>query len=532
MPRSMLISRHGKKGRPAMGWKSRQALAAIGLALLAASAAQVEAKSLRLNITADPSQMEPITESELIAGDVLRNMYENLAGIDKDGKVIPVLATEWQTTDGGKTWRFKLRKGVKFHSGRELKASDVKRSFEALLTPALKPGASQVYLKDVAGAKDMLDGKATELAGVKVVDDATVDVTFAQPDVLFAIYPVRIFDTDVLAHGADWFLRESAGTGPFQFADWKRGSEVRLKAFAGYWGGAPKIDEVVFLIVPNIETSLSLYETKGLDLVEVPRSAMRAVLRDPRYAGQMLQVPAAQINYLGMNQTRYAPFKDTRVREAISLAIDREGIVKGLMGGAGLPLYGSITPGIAGYAPVAKIPYDPERARQLLAQAGFPGGKGLPPIDIQATPVEKDDLAYFADQFKKVLGMEVNVKVVERATHIKQMNAGEVAFFPWGWTADYPDALYFLSQLWDSRSPYNRVRWKNDAYDKLIDRAKNEPDAAARYKIYAEAEKIVLADFGMAPLYVRTQLTLKQPNVRNVYLTPFRYLPFAKVEVE
>jgi oligopeptide transport system substrate-binding protein len=515
-----------------MGWNSRRAVLAVGVALLWASAAPAEAKSLRLNITADPSQMEPITESELIAGDVLRNMYEDLAGIDKDGKVIPVLATEWQAIDGGKTWRFKLRQGVKFHTGRELKASDVKRSFEALLTPALKPGASQVYLKDVVGAKDMLDGKATDLAGVKVVDDATVEITFTQPDVLFPIYPVRIFDTDVLGHGADWFLKESAGTGPFQFVQWKRGSEVRLKAFPGYWDGAPKLDEVVYLVVPNIETALSLYETKELDLVEVPRSATRAVLHDPRYEGQMLQVPAAQINYLGMNQTQYAPFKDKRVREAISLAIDREGIVKGLQGGAGFPLYGSITPGIAGYAPVPKIPYDPERAKQLLAEAGFPGGKGLPPLDIQATPVEKDDLAYFADQFQKVLGMEVSVKVVERATHIKQLNAGEVAFFPWGWTADYPDALYFLSQLWDSRSPYNRVRYKSADYDKLIDQAKSEPNAEARYKIYAQAEKIILDDVGMAPLYVRMQVSLKQSNVKNVYLTPFRYLPFAKVEVE
>ncbi|HLJ20444.1 MAG TPA: peptide ABC transporter substrate-binding protein, partial [Stellaceae bacterium] len=331
---------------------------------------------------------------------------------------------------------------------------------------------------------------------------------------------------------SDWFLKASGGTGPFQFAEWKRGSEVRLKAFPGYWGGAPKIDEVVFLVVPNIETSLSLYETKGLDLVEVPPSGTRAVLKDPRYDGQTIQVPAAQINYLGMNQNLYAPFKDKRVREAINLAIDRDGFVKGILGGAGLPLYGSITPGVAGYAPVPKIPYDPERAKKLLAEAGFPDGKGLPPIDIQATAVQKDDLAALADQFNKVLGMQVNVKVVERATHIKQMNAGEVAFFPWGWTADYPDALYFLSQLWDSRSPYNRVKWKNADYDKLIDQAQGEPNAEARYKIYAQAEKIILDDVGMAPLYIRTQIWLKQPNVKNVYLTPFRMLPYAQVEVE
>jgi oligopeptide transport system substrate-binding protein len=518
------------QSRMSVPWRGRF----LGIAALVLSVAlgSAEAKTLRLNITADPSMVDPITESELIAGDVLRNIYEGLTGIDRDGKVIPVLATEWQAVDGAKGWRFNLRRGVRLHTGRELKAADVKRAYELLLTPALKPGASQIYLKDIVGAAEMLDGKATELAGVKVIDDYTVEVTFRKPDVLFPIYPVRLFDPEVVKQGVDWFLKTSAGTGPYRFVNWQRGVEVALKANPEYWGGAPKIDGVLFKIVPNIETSLSLYDTKELDLVEVPRSAMRRVMRDPRYEKEMLQVPAAQITYLGMNQNLYAPFKDKRVREAINLAIDRDGIVKGLLNSAGYPLYGSITPGIAGYAPVAKIAYDPERARKLLAEAGYPGGNGLPPIDIQATPIEKDDLAYFADHFKKTLGMDVNVKVVERATHIKQMNAGEVAFFPWGWTADYPDALYYLSQLWDSRSPYNRVRWKNEAYDRLIDQAKETAEAAARYKVYAQAEKIILDDVGMAPIYMRMQLSLKQPNVKNVHLTPFRYLPFAEVTID
>jgi oligopeptide transport system substrate-binding protein len=506
------------------------AVAIVGL--MAGGCDLAEAKTLRLNITADPSQMDPITQSELIAGDILRNMYEGLTAIDRDGKIIPSLATQWEPVDGGKAWRFHLRPNVKLHSGRLFTAADVKRSYEALLTPELKPGVSQVYLADIVGAKDMLDGKTRTLSGVTVIDDTTVDVRFNQPDVLFPIYPVGLFDADALQRGPDWFLHASAGTGPFEFVEWRRGVDVRLKAFPGYWGGAPKIDGVDFMIVPNIETALSLYETKGIDLVEVPRSAMRRVLKDARFEGQMLQVPAAQINYLGMTQSLYAPFKDKRVREAISLAVDRDGMVKGLQGGAGFALYGSITPGIAGYAPVAKIPYDPARARQLLTEAGYPDGKGLPPLEIQATPVEKDELAYLADHFKKVLGMDVSVKVVERATHIKQMNAGEVAFFPWGWTADYPDALYFLSQLWYTPSPYNRVRWHNEAYDKLIDAAKITADDAARYKIYAQAEKVLLDDWAMAPLYIRMQLSLMQPNVKDVHLTPFRYLPFATVAIE
>src|SRR5258707_14591895 len=144
------------------------AVAALGLITGGCNVA--EAKTLRLNITADPSQMDPITQSELIAGDILRNMYEGLTAIDRDGKIIPALATQWEAVDGGKTWRFHLRPNVKLQTGRVFIAGDVKRSYEALLTPELKPGVSQVYLADIVGAKDMLDGKTRTLSGVTVVD--------------------------------------------------------------------------------------------------------------------------------------------------------------------------------------------------------------------------------------------------------------------------------------------------------------------------------------------------------------------------
>jgi ABC-type oligopeptide transport system substrate-binding subunit len=111
------------------------------------------------------------------------------------------------------------------------------------------------------------------------------------------------------------------------------------------------------------------------------------------------------------------------------------------------------------------------------------------------------------------------------------MNAGEVPFFPWGWTADYPDALYFLSQVWYGPSPYNRSRWKNAEFDQLIDRAQGTPDAQARYKLYHAAEQVLLQDWGTCPLVVRMQIALRKPNVQGVRLTPFRFLPFNTVKI-
>jgi peptide/nickel transport system substrate-binding protein len=461
-------------------------------------------------------------------------MYEGFTFTDDDGKNVPALAEHWEPLSPGPGFRFFLRKGVQFHSGRPFTAKDVKYTFEALLKPGGKGGAGAVYLDSVLGAKDMKEGKAAELAGVKIVDDYTVDISFTKPDVLFPIYPLFFMDSGIVAEqGPDWMLKVSAGTGPYRFKEWRRGVSVDLVANKAYWGGAPKIDGLSFLIVPNADTALSQYDAGELDFVDVYASAIRRVLRDDRYAKELIRVPRAQSTYLGMNQNIYAPFKDKRVREAVSLSIDRNAMVKGLYGGAAFNLNGVVTLGMPGFDPsLPELKYDPERAKKLMAEAGFADGKGLPPVDISGTEAFKDELTYYADQFKRVLGMPVSVRLVERATHIRAMNAGEVAFFPWGWTADYPDAAYYLSQMWYGPSPYNRARWKNAEYDKLIDEAMTVADDAKRFALYHKAERVLLDDWGTAPVPMSASVGLRKPNVHNATLTPFGFSDFRRIEID
>jgi oligopeptide transport system substrate-binding protein len=131
-----------------------------------------------------------------------------------------------------------------------------------------------------------------------------------------------------------------------------------------------------------------------------------------------------------------------------------------------------------------------------------------------------------------VLGMKVNPVVMERATFIKAMNAGEVAFFPWGWTADYPDAMYYLSQMWYSTSPYNRPRWKSPEYDKIIDEAQTTADDKARYALYHKAEKVLMDDWGTAPLPMTAVIGLVKPNVKNAGMTPFGFSSFKNTTID
>jgi ABC-type transport system substrate-binding protein len=233
-----------------------------------------------------------------------------------------------------------------------------------------------------------------------------------------------------------------------------------------------------------------------------------------------------------MNQNLYAPFKDKRVREAFCISIDRDAMTRGLFGGLAQPLYGQITPGIPGYNPaVKKIAYDPERAKRLLADAGYPGGRGMPPLKIANLAPFRNEVAYYADQWKQVLGVQVDLDIQERATFLRSLNAGETPFFSWGWTADYPDALYYLSQVWHSKSSFNRARYSNPAFDALIDRAQVTADDPTRYKLYHEAEALLMDDWGTCGIFVRTSVAVVKPNVTGVTLAPMRMLPYDKVTI-
>ena len=339
------------------------------------------------------------------------------------------------------------------------------------------------YLGNITGAKEFADGKAQEVAGICVIEPLTVEINLVKPDVLFPIYPFQFMDSGIVAEqGPDWMTKVSAGTGPYSFVRWQRGVDVTEKANPNYWGGAPKIEGIRFLIVPSGDTALSMYDAGELDVVDVPESSYRRVLSDDRYAKQLLEAPRAQVPVSGDESVALSAIP-RRARARGDIARDRPG--------------GDGEGALRQRRRHHERPGDARRARlwcrsagaeirsrtgaQAAGGGGYPGRQGnAADQGRRSTAPFKDELTYYANQLNRVLGMQVEVNVVERATHIKAMNAGEVAFFPWGWTADYPDAMTFLGDCWYSTSPYNRSRWKNADYDAVIDQARSEADAGKR----------------------------------------------------
>lgn len=480
-------------------------------------------KVFRANLNDDLQTTDPFSFTSLTTYNVLSQVYEGFTALAPDGRVMPALATFWHTPDGGYTWRIGLRPGVRFHSGREFSADDVRWTFEQLLKPRPQPSLGAFELRRVVGARDVEEGRSAQLAGVTVIDRYTVDVRFTEPDALFPLVPFFFVDSGIVAeYGADWLSHGSAGTGPFQLTNWRRNQEVVLAAHHDYWGGVPSVDGARLMVIPHIETLLVRFDAGGLDFVVVPETSARTVLADPRYADRRLTFPRSQVRYLGMTQALYPPFRDIRVREAVGLALDRESVVTGLYRGAAVGMDGAIPPGLGGYRAgnVPPLRYDPARARQLLAEAGYGGGRVLPPLELAGSDNVRDEVTVYAEQLSAVLGIPVSIRIMERGALVTAANEGKLALFVTGWTADYPDALTILLPVWYGASPFNRSRWQNPAFDRLIDEAKTVPDANRRHLLCQEAERVLMSDRTMVPLPVPMIVALARTGVTGVHVMP------------
>ena len=488
----------------------------------AAADAREEERTLRLNLSEDPQTTNPFVFSGLTTYNVLSQAYEGFTALAPDGSVIPALAVSWQTPDGGLTWRFVLRPGVRFHSGRELSAEDVGWTFLQLLKPRTQPSFGAYWLRRVVGAHEVEDGKAAELAGVTVVDRYTVEVRFTEPNALFPLAPLFIVDSGIEAEfGADWMNRTSAGTGPFRLTAWRRTQEVVLAAHRDYWGGAPLVGSVRLAIIPSAETLLALFNSGRLDFAVMSDSGLRTVLSDSRYADRRTTYPRCQSRYLGLNQGLYPPFRDIRVREAMILALDRGSVARILYQGAASVADGAIPPGLAGYRAdnSPPIPYDPARARHLIAEAGYDQQHPPPPLELAAPANARDEMTVYATQLSAVLGIQVGITILDRAALVSATNQGKLPFFLSGWTADYSDATGILAPVWSGSSPYNRSRWRNPGFDRVIDQAMATPDADHRHALAQEAERLLMNDRAMVPLPIPMMVALVRQGVTGVRLT-------------
>jgi oligopeptide transport system substrate-binding protein len=502
-----------------------------------ASAPAIDGGVYRRPLGGDPATLDPARISDIYGLSVAQQLFDGLVQFDQTLTITPALAQFWKASRDGLTWTFTLRKGVKFHHGREVTAEDVAYSLTRILDPAVKSGSADLFAS-IKGAQEFREGKAKQVSGVTVLDRYTVQVVLTEALVPFvsvlAVGHAKIVPKEVVEQQGEAFGAHPIGTGPFKFVRWERAKEIVLVANPDYFDGPPKLSRVLYRIFrgEELDAMYEQFERGNLEDTPIPTQEYRRVLTTAHYIH--VKRPMFSVRFYGLN-TRIKPLDDRRVRQALIYAIDREALVAEVYRDRHILARGILPPGMMSFDPKLKgYVYDPRRARELLAQAGYPGGRGLPPIPIWSS-VRHEKLLQEHEQIKKYLAAVGIQAEFHYETNWPSFSArlaqGQFPIFLYAWSADVPHPDNFLFKLFYSRSPRNFTGYSNQTVDDLLFQAKRGTDLQRQTDLYRQAEQVVLDDAPIIPVWHYAYERLFQPYVRSVEVNGLGdpYIPLKKI---
>ncbi|WP_371361973.1 Oligopeptide-binding protein OppA [Sporomusa rhizae] len=503
-------------------------------------------KSLRFSIGAEPETLDPRKSTGVPESTAQAQLYEGLAALDSKETPIPATAERWEISPDGLNYKFYIRQNAKWSNGDPVTAHDFEYAWKEVLRPefASKYALQLYYLKN---GEAYNKGKATaDQVGVKALDDKTLEVTLEAPTAYFlalttfhTYYPVN---KKIVSTNEKWAAdpKTIIGNGPFKVSNWVHQSKLELVKNEHYWDIAKvKTDKVDLILTDNATTALSMFENGQLDFIDTPAPPTSEV---PRLAKEnKLQVfPYLGTYYYAFNNS-VAPTNNAKVRKALSLAIDREAIVKNVTKTEEVAAAAWIPPGLpdatAGedFRKVGGdlVKYDVAEAKKLLAEAGYPDGKGFPDLTLTYNTDDRHKAIAEAIQemWKKNLGINVALTNQEWKVFINNRSQGNYQIARHGWIGDYPDAMTF-SDLFIIGSGNNNIQYKNPEYDQLVKLAQSTGDQTVRMKAMHDAEKMLMEDAALAPIYYYTRPAVVKQNVKGYVrsITGLTYLKEAYVE--
>ena len=489
-------------------------------------------KLIRLFV--DPPTLDPHLTTDATSAQIIIEVFGGLFTIDRDLNIVPDLVEDWDVSADGRVYTFRLRSDATFHNGKPVTAEDVRWSLERATNPSTESPVAGQYLGDIVGVKEKLDGDAETISGLRVIDDKTVEITIDAPKSYFLAkltYPTGfVLDREnVEADPKRWFRRPN-GTGPFMLTQYDVGEKMVLSRNPTYHLGAPHLDEVEMILSGG--TSMLMYENDEIHVAGISLADLDRILDPSNSLNAELQQapPTFSVQYIGLNVNE-PPLDDVKVRQALNLSIDKQNLATSVLADQVVPAYGILPPGFPGFNPNLRgYEFNPERARQLLAESKYGDDlDNFPLITITTSgsfgASVSLDMEVVLQMWSKNLGIDAEFQQTEFATFLRDLNKRRFQMFNIGWIADYPDPENFLDILFHSESNNNHTNYSNPLVDSLLEQARTETDEAVRFRLYNQAEQMIVDDAPWVPLwYSGERYLLVKPNVHDYYLTPL-YIP-------
>jgi len=475
--------------------------------------------------TLDPAIAQGVPEHHIIMG-LMDGLMEH--DPNDQSKELPGLADRWEHNEDYSVWKFHLRDNAKWSNGDLVTAQDFIFSYKRILTATLgAPYIDALYI--LKGARDYAAGKITDFneVGVKALDDRDLQFELIGPTPYFLsailhtswfpVHPATILKFGRMDQRDTKWTRPGnyVGTGPFILKTWKENDVIELVRNPLYWDAANvKLNGINFYSIENYDTQErafqagQLHKTEQVSLDKIPyyRREHPELIRIDPYEGAY---------FYRINVTR-KPFDNPKVRLALNLAVDRESIVRNITRGKQKPATGYVPPGMGDYEPLDVIHYDPDQARRLLAEAGYPNGNGFPKFNILINTSQSHRTVAEAIQqmWKQELNIDVGIENQEWKVYLDSQNSLNYDVSRSGWIGDFMDPVTFLS-IWRTGDGNNNTGWSNPEYDKLLDQAAQTADPQKRFSILHQAEQLWLSEPSGVLLYWYTLVYNLDPSVKN-----------------
>ena len=510
------------------------------------SASSEEGVVLNVNVGPEPETIDPAKNTTVDGATLINHAFEGLMKIDSEQKVVEGQAASYTASEDGLVYTFTLRDDAKWSDGQPVKAEDFVYAWQRLATP--ETGADYNYMIDmVLNAPEILAGeKDPSELGIKAIDEKTVEVTLHTATPYFlevcafpATYPVR---KDIIEANADsWSTAEDTyiGNGPYVLESWEHQSQMVYTQNENYYDvESLGPDKINFVLMDDSNTILSAFKNEEILFGDqLPSEEMEAMKDNGLYIEGQLGT-----YFLCLN-VEDEVLKDTKIRQALSLAVDREYITEKVTKGGQVPADSFVGMGLSDveqgseFREVGKKWYDLEdyegnikKAQDLLKEAGYPNGEGLPTIELMFNPGNEDVMEAVQHMWKENLGVNTTLSAQDWNVFVATRSNGEYQAARHGWLADYNDPISFLD-MWVTDGGNNDAEWSNAEYDKLISEVKASSDKNERYAKMHQADEILAAEMPVIPLYYYTDAYLKSDKLEGFYTSPlgYKYFMYATV---